>query len=95
MVKGKVVKLPIQNLNQFKLPNIGWCGIKPNTVKWEKTILNEINFNSEMYFVHSFFSRISDQNEILSVTDYSEFSFCSSFKKGNIYGCQFHPEKVL
>ena len=93
LVKGKVVKLPIQNLNQFKLPNIGWYGIKPKTAKWEKTILNEINFNSEMYFVHSFFSRISNQNEILSITDYSNFSFCSSFKKGNIYGCQFHPEK--
>jgi len=93
LVKGKVVKLPVNKSNQVKLPNIGWCSIKPNVVKWKKTILNEINLNSEMYFVHSFVSSITDENEILSVTDYSDVTFCSSLKKGNIYGCQFHPEK--
>ena len=93
LVKGKVVKLPVNKSNQVKLPNIGWCGIKPNVVKWKKTILNDINLNSEMYFVHSFVSSITDENEILSVTDYSDVTFCSSLKKGNIYGCQFHPEK--
>ena len=93
LIKGKVVRLPTKNLSQFKLPNVGWFEIKPNEVKWEKTILNEIDLNSEMYFVHSFASRVSNQNEILSLTDFSDFSFCSSLKKGNIYGCQFHPEK--
>ena len=93
LVKGKVVKLPVNKSNQVKLPNIGWRSIKPNVVKWKKTILNEINLNSEMYFVHSFVSSITDENEILSVTDYSDVTFCSSLKKGNIYGCQFHPEK--
>jgi len=93
LIKGKVVKLPFNKSNQVKLPSIGWCGIKSNVVKWEKTILNEINLNSEMYFVHSFVSNVTDQNEILSVTDYYDFTFCSTLKKGNIYGCQFHPEK--
>ena len=34
-----------------------------------------------------------NEKEILSLTTYAEFNFCSSVKKGNIYGCQFHPEK--
>ena len=93
LVKGKVIKLPVTKSKKVKLPNIGWCNIKPNIVNWKKTILNDVDLNSEMYFVHSFVSSVTNKNEILSLTDYTEYTFCSSLKKGNIYGCQFHPEK--
>jgi imidazole glycerol-phosphate synthase subunit HisH len=46
-----------------------------------------------MYFVHSFVAQPKDSDNILSITEYSSHNFCSSVNKGNIYGCQFHPEK--
>jgi len=46
-----------------------------------------------MYFVHSFVVLPNDEDNVLSTTEYSGYNFCSSVKKDNIYGCQFHPEK--
>ena len=93
LIKGKVVKLPIKQSIQCKLPHISWNEIQPKIVKWENTILDNIEDNSNMYFVHTFVAKPENEDEILSKTDYFNVEFCSSLKKDNIYGCQFHPEK--
>ena len=67
---------------------MGWNNIsktKPNL------LLNNLN-NSNFYFLHSYFLRELDQNDILATTNYGS-NFVSAFCKGNIYGVQFHPEK--
>jgi glutamine amidotransferase len=92
-IKGKVIKLPISTTEKIKLPHISWSGINKNKINWDKTILNKINENSDMYFVHTFVAKLDNENEILSTTKYYDIEFCSSLKKDNIYGCQFHPEK--
>ncbi|KKR50245.1 MAG: imidazole glycerol phosphate synthase subunit HisH [Candidatus Curtissbacteria bacterium GW2011_GWA1_40_16] len=33
------------------------------------------------------------KDNILALTKYGDINFASVIKKGNIYGCQFHPEK--
>ena len=56
-------------------------------VGWKKTT------KSEFYFVHSYYC-ISNQK--LDEVEYSEFNgteFLASFRHGNVYGMQFHPEK--
>jgi len=93
LIKGKVIKLPISNSNKLKLPHISWNEIQPKNIEWKDTILNDINVDSNMYFVHTFAGKPENENEILSVTTYHDVEFCSSVKKDNIYGCQFHPEK--
>jgi len=93
LISGKVIKLPTQNSDYAKLPHVSWNEIKEKKVKWENTILNDIDQQSDMYFVHSFIDSLDDENEILSTSEYFDYEFCSSVKKGNIYGCQFHPEK--
>lgn len=93
LIKGRVVKMPISNTFQTKLPNINWSAIKPNILNWEKTILKNISLNTEMYFIHSYVAKLDNEDEVLSVTDFHNVIFCSTLKKGNIYGCQFHPEK--
>ena len=55
--------------------------------------MNNIKENSQMYFVHSFVVNPKNDFEILSKTIYNGTEFCSSLKKGKIFGCQFHPEK--
>ena len=90
-VKGKVVKLPVKNSE--KLPHISWNEIKPKNIEWDNTILDGVIPNSNIYFVHSFVVVPNDKNNILSITEYGGFDFCSAIKKDNIYGCQFHPEK--
>jgi len=71
------------------LPHIGW-----NSVKLNKNIeiLDNIPENSDFYFTHSFAVFTNDYNLDISTTYYG-IDFISVFKKENIFGVQFHPEK--
>ena len=93
LIKGKVIKLPVNQTNLVKLPHISWSEIKPKKVEWKNTILNNIDISSNMYFVHTFVAKPDNEYEVLSTAEYSGVEFCSSLKKDNVYGCQFHPEK--
>ena len=93
LIEGKVIKLPTQNSNYEKLPHVSWNEIIKYDITWQNTIFHGIPEQSDMYFVHSFVSAPLDEKNILSVTEYSDYKFCSAIKKNNIYGCQFHPEK--
>lgn len=93
LVAGKVIKLPVQNSQYEKLPHVSWNEIKEKNIEWNNTILDKIEPQSDVYFVHSFVANLVNKDEILSTTEYSDYEFCSSINKGNIYGCQFHPEK--
>jgi imidazole glycerol-phosphate synthase subunit HisH len=93
LISGKVIKLPTQNKIYEKLPHVSWNEIKEKKTKWNNTILNNVEQQSDVYFVHSFITNLDNEDEVLSTTVYSDYEFCSSIKKDNIYGCQFHPEK--
>jgi imidazole glycerol-phosphate synthase subunit HisH len=93
LIPGKVVKLPTKDDQNEKLPHISWNELNSGSIQWTDTILEDIEEGSDMYFVHSFVAQPKDNDNILSTTEYSSYQFCSSVKKGNIYGCQFHPEK--
>ena len=93
LINGKVIKIPVDKTKKVKLPHISWNGIKARNVNWENTILENVPEHSDMYFVHTYVANPDDENEILSVSEYAGVKFCSSIKKNNIYGCQFHPEK--
>lgn len=93
LVKGKVIKIPIEKSFQMKLPHISWNAIGTKNVEWGGTILNDIKVDSDMYFVHTYIAKLDNEDEILSTSNYFNVEFCSSLKKGNIYGCQYHPEK--
>jgi len=95
LIPGHVEKLSVVE-NKTKLPHVGWNTIlsKDNeTDRWQDSILKNTEQETDVYFVHSYAANPRDQEDILSITSYNETVFCSSVKKGNIYGCQFHPEK--
>lgn len=93
LIKGKVIKITDDQSIDLKLPHISWNEIRPKYVNWQNTILNDVPIKSDMYFVHTFVAKPKHDENILSVTEYAGQEFCSSIKKDNIYGCQFHPEK--
>jgi len=93
LISGKVVKLPTKDDNNEKLPHVSWNELNVKSAQWTDTILEGIEEGSDMYFVHSYVAEPKDSDNILSITEYLSHSFCSSVYKGNIYGCQFHPEK--
>ena len=52
----------------------------------------ELENGSYVYFVHSFMAKPSDENDLAAVTDYGT-RVPAMVARGNLFGCQFHPEK--
>ncbi|MBI2095273.1 MAG: hypothetical protein HYT89_03805 [Candidatus Omnitrophica bacterium] len=46
-----------------------------------------------MYFVHSYCVYPAASASWLAATDYGRDRFCSVLADGNLWGCQFHPER--
>ena len=71
-----------------KVPHMGW-----NTVRKLKTTLFQgINPGEWMYFVHSYYLEAADPSIVTATTEYGTLIH-ASVEKGNIFACQFHPEK--
>ena len=93
--QGKVVRFPFSlpgapmARDSLKVPHMGW-----NSVRVEKrcAALEGIEEGSHFYFVHSYFPVPEDRDIIATTTDYGG-EFVSSIVKGNLFACQFHPEK--
>ena len=73
----------------LKLPQIGWHALdilRPNAMT------EGLENGSYVYFVHSFMAKPSDENDLAAVTDYGT-RVPAMVARGNLFGCQFHPEK--
>ena len=92
LIEGKVKKF--KNVEKLKLPYIAWSEIyKDHEMTWQNTILKGLENNTDMYHVHSYYASPKNKDNILSYSMYNDFKYCSTVKKNNIYGCQYHPEK--
>ena len=68
------------------VPHMGW-----NTIYDLKTpLFNEIQENSDIYYVHSFYCENSKYT--IAKTDYI-LEYSAALHKDNFYATQFHPEK--
>ncbi|MCG8601157.1 MAG: imidazole glycerol phosphate synthase subunit HisH [Verrucomicrobiales bacterium] len=86
--KGEVVKF--SNDLGLKVPHMGWNEVLPkdrNFPLWKDT-----PDPLHLYFVHSFHPKPADESLINSTTVYGD-PFASSVGQGNIFACQFHPER--
>jgi len=93
IIKGKVLPFPPLKDNE-KIPHIGWDTVSIQTnPHWEDNILSVLDVKDQVYFVHSYILKPESKDNVLALSTYGNHTFCSAVKKGNIYGCQFHPEK--
>lgn len=73
----------------LKLPHIGWNSL---TFKNDCPIFKGLNDGMHVYFVHSFQGVAARPEDVAAVTDYGG-EVLAAVHRGNVYGCQFHPEK--
>ena len=96
LVNGTVERFPsVVNDKKMRVPHIGWNNIQKYSKQnnWNSTPLANISEQDYLYFIHSYYAKPADLNNILSISQYQEFEFCSSVQKENVFGFQFHPEK--
>ena len=87
LIESETIRFP-ENKN-FKVPHMGWNTVKPiNNTK----LIDDINFESKFYFVHSYYVTVKNQRNSSMKSNYG-IEFDSAIEKGNVYGVQFHPEK--
>ena len=86
LLKGQVVPMEGRLPAGLKIPHMGWNALD---VKGG-TLLTGLS-GQYVYFVHSFFAENCEES-LAAVTEYG-FPITAAVEKGNIYGCQFHPEK--
>lgn len=71
-----------------KLPHIGWAPVSPSP----HALFEGLPPDPYLYFVHSFFLEPTDRAHVAATATYGE-TFTAAVAKGNVFGCQFHPEK--
>jgi len=86
LLKGSVVPMEGKLPWELKIPHMGWNALE---VKQGK-LLQAVN-GQFVYFVHSFFAD-GCADSLSAVTEYG-IPITAAVEKGNIFGCQFHPEK--
>ena len=74
----------------LKVPHMGWNSLA--LVNKESKLFKGINDGSFVYFVHSYYLNAVNRADVATTTDYG-ITFDSAIEHGNIFGCQFHPEK--
>ncbi len=91
VLPGRVVRFfPDGAPDGVKIPHMGWNGLE---MAQPTPVLAGIPENEHVYFVHSYYVAPADTSIIATTTEYGGFRFCSSVARGNLFACQFHPEK--
>ena len=88
LLKGSVI--PIENVaKDVKIPHMGWNALKFNGEK--HPLFKYIDEGDFVYFVHSYFAD-AENDDIIAFAEYGA-SLTAAVARGNVMGCQFHPEK--
>jgi len=85
IMDGEVVILP----NSMKVPHMGWNNLE---IKKPGKILEGVENNSWVYFVHSYRVKPNSSDIITAESDYG-IKVPAVVEQDNFFGTQFHPEK--
>ena len=73
------------------IPHVGWNGL---TVLRKHPLLTKVKNGADVYFVHSYHLDPADPAEVIASCDAGQ-TFAAIVGRGNVVGCQFHPEKSM
>ncbi len=87
-IKGNVIPLEGKIPAELNIPHMGW-----NALSFDKNcpLFKYIEDGDCVYFVHSYFATDCDES-VVATAEYG-IPVTAAVGKGNIFGCQFHPEK--
>ena len=85
LIPGRVDRIE----TAYKLPHIGWNSL---TFQNGSPIFKGLEDGERVYFVHSFCAYADVAETVTARTDYGP-SVVAAVGRGNVFGCQFHPEK--
>ena len=87
ILEGEVLRIP--DKDNLKIPHMGWNSLH---LQNQGRLFQGISEQSYVYFVHSYYLKAKDADIVKATTDYG-VNIHASVEKGNVFACQFHPEK--
>ena len=87
ILEGEIVRIP--EGENLKIPHMGWNSLH---LQNGGRLFKGLEEESYVYFVHSYYLKAKDPEIVKATTQYG-VTIDASVEKGNVFACQFHPEK--
>lgn len=87
ILPGKILRIPPKD--NYKIPHMGWNSLD---VKEGAKLFKGLGKNPYVYFVHSYYLQAAKEEIVAATTEYTT-TIHASVEAGNVFACQFHPEK--
>lgn len=88
LLPGRVVRFQPPSPH-IKIPHMGWNRVTQHAAD---PLLPELAPGTHYYFVHSYHAVPDDPALVVLSSDHGQ-PFCAAVRAGNVFACQFHPEK--
>ena len=89
LISGEVRPISEVIPQGLKIPHIGWNALRFAGDK--HPLFKYLNEGDHVYFVHSFYDKNTD-GSVIATSEYGA-PLTAAVARGNVCGCQFHPEK--
>ena len=87
ILKGEICRIPDQE--GLKIPHMGWNSLHLSN---QGRLFEGIEEGAYVYFVHSYYLKAEEEEIVKASAEYG-VHIHASVEKGNVFACQFHPEK--
>lgn len=87
ILPGEILRIPPKD--DLKIPHMGWNALH---LEHDGRLFRGIKEGAYVYFVHSYYLKAKEEQMVKASTEYSTHIH-ASVEKGNVFACQFHPEK--
>lgn len=87
ILPGEILRIPSKE--GLKIPHMGWNSLH---LEHGGRLFDQVSEQSYVYFVHSYYLKAGEEEIVKASTEYG-VHIHASVEKGNVFACQFHPEK--
>ncbi len=91
ILKGEILRIPNgtdESGRALKIPHIGWNSLQ---FTHSSRLFRGLEKEPYVYFVHSYYLRARE--DVVTATAQYGVTIHAAVEKGNLFACQFHPEK--
>ena len=87
ILAGRIRRIPAAE--GLKIPHMGWNSLH---LSGDGRLFRDIPDDTYVYFVHSYYLDAEDKGIVKASAEYG-VTIDASVEQGNVFACQFHPEK--
>lgn len=92
LIPGAVRRLPeyVPGPDGMRIPNVGW---RRMVRRRDCPLLGQVSEGAMFYFVHSYVPEPENPEDVVGTLEVNGRRAAVLVQRGNVFGCQFHPEK--